>query len=230
MHRRSIVQTVLLTLALPVVLAGPAIAQSGGRTFTAALSGGEEVPAVETTASGAAEFVLGDDGGSLSFTLDVDGLENTTMAHIHLAPAGENGPPVVWLHTQEGAPELVPGVFSGTLASGTITADDLVGPLEGATLDDLVVELAAGNTYVNVHTEEFPDGEVRGQIAELAAAPDEGADEEAGDDGAAVEQPTRVDTGAGGTATGASATSIAAGFAALLLLGLLAVRRRESAS
>ncbi|HSK25140.1 MAG TPA: CHRD domain-containing protein, partial [Egicoccus sp.] len=160
MHRRSIVPTVLLTLALPAVFAGPVLAQSSGTTFTAQLSGGEEVPAVETAAGGAAEFVLDDDGNSLSFTVDVDGLEDTTMAHIHLAPAGENGPPVVWLHTQEQAPELVPGVFSGTLASGTITADDLVGPLEGATLDDLLAELAAGTAYVNVHTEEFPDGEV----------------------------------------------------------------------
>lgn len=165
MHRRSIVPTVLMTLALPVVLAGPVLAQSGGSTFTAELSGGEEVPAVETAASGAAEFVLSDDGSSLSFTVEVEALEDTTMAHIHLAPAGENGPPVVWLHTQEGAPELVPGVFSGTLASGTITADDLVGPLEGATLDDLVAELVAGNTYVNVHTDAHPPGEIRGQIA-----------------------------------------------------------------
>lgn len=215
MQRRSIVTAVVFAAALPAVLAGPVLAQSETRTFTADLGGGAEVPAVETAAGGSAEFVLSEDGASLSFSVDVDGLEDTTMAHIHLAPAGENGPPVVWLHTQEQAPELVPGMFSGTLASGTITADDLVGPLEGATLEELLAETVAGNTYVNVHTEEFPDGEIRGQIAETAAM---------------VEQPERIDAGAGGAATGSTgAGALTLGIGLVALLGAFALRRRVTA-
>jgi hypothetical protein len=50
------------------------------------------------------------------------------------------------------------------LATGTITAADLVGPLAGQPLSALVDAMEAGETYVNVHTSQFPAGEIRGQI------------------------------------------------------------------
>jgi CHRD domain len=50
------------------------------------------------------------------------------------------------------------------LAKGAITSADLLGPLEGAMLSDLIDEIEAGNTYVNVHTVEHPDGEIRGRF------------------------------------------------------------------
>jgi hypothetical protein len=50
------------------------------------------------------------------------------------------------------------------LAEGTITEDDLVGGLAGESLEVLIEEIKAGNTYVNVHTSQNPGGEVRGQI------------------------------------------------------------------
>lgn len=90
--------------------------------------------------------------------------QNVTMAHIHLAPAGVNGPVVVWLYPDAPPAQLLPGPSSGVLAVGTITEADLVGPLAGASLADLLDAMRAGNTYVNVHTEQYPGGEVRGQI------------------------------------------------------------------
>jgi hypothetical protein len=130
--------------------------------FRTHLSGEEEVPAVDTRATGQAIFQLRSDG--LHYKLIVANIENVTMAHIHLAPAGANGPVVAWLYPDAPPPELIPGRFNGVLAEGVITSDDLVGPLEGQTLDDLVNEIKAGNTYVNVHTSQYPAGEVRGQI------------------------------------------------------------------
>ena len=53
---------------------------------------------------------------------------------------------------------------NGNLAIGTLTAADLIGPLSGLTLSDLLAEIEAGNTYVNVHTQAHPTGEIRGQI------------------------------------------------------------------
>ena len=54
--------------------------------------------------------------------------------------------------------------INGNLASGNITNADLEGPMAGKTLIDLNKAIELGETYVNVHTEENPNGEIRGQI------------------------------------------------------------------
>lgn len=150
----------LLFVTMPAGWAGV----GSDRNFVAHLSGGEEVPPVDTKATGQTKFQLSKDGTELSFRLNVANIENVTQAHIHLAPVGENGPVVAWLHPDGPPAQLIPGRTQGTLALGTITADDLVGPLAGAGLADLVAAMNAGNTYVNVHTSQFPGGEIRGQI------------------------------------------------------------------
>jgi hypothetical protein len=92
-------------------------------------------------------------------------IDDVSAAHIHLAPPGENGGIVLWLYPIDGPPGgLIPGPFNGVLAQGVVTADNLTGDLEGATLEDLIEEIEAGNAYVNVHTSEYPSGEIRGQL------------------------------------------------------------------
>lgn len=134
------------------------------KNFRAHLKGREEVPEVETQAQGQAIFKLSRDGSSISYKLIAANVENILMAHIHLAPAGTNGPIVVWLYPSAPPPLLIPGRFSGVLAEGTITAADLMGPLTGLPLEDLVSAMASGGTYVNLHTQQNAPGEVRGQI------------------------------------------------------------------
>ena len=138
--------------------------QSNNRNFRTSLKGENEVPAVETRAQGQAIFQLSRDGSELSYKLIVANIENVTMAHIHLAPADANGPVVAWLYPEGPPPQLIPGRFSGVLAEGVITDADIVGETDVETLDDLIDEIRAGNAYVNVHTEQNPGGEVRGQI------------------------------------------------------------------
>lgn len=132
--------------------------------FIAPMSGDQEVPAADTRARGQATFTLSSDGSELSYRLVVANLHNVTMAHIHRAPAGENGPVVAWLYPSGPPPQLIEGRSSGVLATGTLTADNLVGQLAGGTLEDLVALMRAGETYVNVHTTAYPGGEIRGQI------------------------------------------------------------------
>lgn len=122
------------------------------------------MPPVETLSTGQAIFKLNETGDELSYKLIVANIKDVTMSHIHLAPVGENGPVVAWLYPPAPPLQLIPGRFSGVLAEGTITASDLVGELEGMDLEDLVTQMKAGNTYVNVHTNAFSAGEVRGQI------------------------------------------------------------------
>jgi len=138
-----------------------------GRTrgFVALLDGAHEVPAVDTRAKGIAHFQLSRDGTEVTYWLFVANIENVTMAHIHLAPAGENGPIVVWLYPEAPPPQLIEGSFTGVLATGTFGAEDLVGPLAGATMAELMEQLGPADAYVNVHTSANPAGEIRGQLS-----------------------------------------------------------------
>jgi hypothetical protein len=86
------------------------------------------------------------------------------MCHIHLAPAGANGPVAVWLYPSGPPAQLIPGPFNGVLANGIITSVNLVGPLAGMELSALIDHLTSGTAYVNLHTSQFPSGEIRGQF------------------------------------------------------------------
>ena len=142
------------------------------RTATTHLLGENEVPARETPAVGQAVVHVNHDTTEIRYVLNVTNIENVVASHIHLGAAGTNGPVVAFLY---GNVPAGGGRVNGRLASGTITAADLVGPMLGASLEDLVAAMAAGNTYVNVHTNDgvaptntgpgdFPGGEVRGQL------------------------------------------------------------------
>ncbi len=85
----------ILTLAAAVLLAGGACSDDDNgnepaTNFVATLSGGDEVPPNASTATGDATFSL--DGDQLDYTVNVTGLENPVVAHIHVAAAGANGP------------------------------------------------------------------------------------------------------------------------------------------
>ncbi len=154
----------MLLLILLVAAVGSAAAVTQPRNFRTHLTGAEEVPPVETLAQGQAVFQLSADGSALRYRLNVANIENVLMAHIHMAPAGSNGGVVAWLYPAGPPPSLIPGRSDGVLVTGTITEANLVGALAGQPLSALVDAMMAGNTYVNVHTSQFPGGEIRGQI------------------------------------------------------------------
>lgn len=150
-------------------LAGTAFAAD----FVAApLRGSEEVPVRDTNGRGNATFELSDDGLTLSFKLIVANIDNVVASHIHVGPPGVNGPVVFFLY---GTVPPGGGRSNGILSQGSGTAANLVGPLAGHPLADLIAAMNAGNAYVNVHTNDgvgapnsgpgdFPGGEIRSQI------------------------------------------------------------------
>jgi hypothetical protein len=150
----------------PDQLVIPLFAANGGagHNFGTHLSNREEVPANTSRAQGQAVFTLSADGLSLAYTLIVANIVDVTQSHIHMAPAGANGGIVAWLYPSAPPLQLIPGRSQGILGQGVITAANLVGALAGQTLQDLLDAIAAGNTYVNVHTVQLPPGEIRGQI------------------------------------------------------------------
>ncbi len=150
----------LILFAVLTIVLTVSLAMAASSTFKAKLRGKEAVPAVMTKAKGEAQFKLSKDGTELIYNLKVTGIENVTAAHIHTGKKGENGGPVAGLF----AGPKKEGKFSGVLAKGTITDKDLIGPLAGKTVADLVAMIKDGDAYVNVHTDKYPDGEIRGQI------------------------------------------------------------------
>jgi hypothetical protein len=130
------------------------------KTFRAFLRGRNEVPPVRTISTGNAIFHLDRTGHKLFFRLVIRNINRVTQAHIHIGPIGVNGPVVAFMF---GPSKFGISVRRGVIR-GALTRNDLVGPLKGKTLRDLILEMEKGNTYVNVHTIQNPNGEIRGQI------------------------------------------------------------------
>ena len=106
------------------------------------LAGSQEVPPVTTSASGAGSIMVGPDG-SVSGSVTTSGVDGT-MAHIHEAPMGQNGPVIV--------------PFAKT-------ADNVWSVPAGAKLTDAQLQsLRSGNLYINVHSAANKGGEIRGQL------------------------------------------------------------------
>lgn len=106
------------------------------------LSGAQEVPPVMTSASGVGAIMVAPDG-AVSGTITTTGVEGT-MAHIHEAPMGQNGPVIVPF---------------------TKTADNIWSAPAGAKLTDAQLQsLKNGNLYLNVHSATNKPGEIRAQL------------------------------------------------------------------
>jgi hypothetical protein len=161
-----------LALALAALIA-PA-AQAGGhqsRQVRAGLDGFEEVPAVSTQGRGAFRATLSRDGQELSYELLYADLEGeVAQAHLHLGQRGANGGISIFLCSNlEGAPagtQACPP--SPATISGTVSGDDVIGPeaqgISAGEWDEVVRAIRDGSVYVNVHSDLFPGGEVRGQL------------------------------------------------------------------
>lgn len=129
--------------------------------FATTLSGDNEVPAVETDATGTGAVSPGALSANYSL-LASGGTEEFTMAHFHLGPAGENGPVVVTIFMDTENP-----VESVSIEGAEITEASLAGELEGD-FGAFLRALATEQLYLNVHSVEFGPGEIRGQLVHAA--------------------------------------------------------------
>lgn len=127
------------------------------------LTGMEEVPPVNTNSTGIALFDLLNN--HLNFKVNVTMLENIKSAHIHVGEFGQNGEIIVSLLNSSSPINI----HNGTLVKGQLTATDLVGSLKGKTINDLVKLFNNTKTYLNIHTKQYPNGEIRGQITTVNA-------------------------------------------------------------
>ncbi|MEO8208591.1 MAG: CHRD domain-containing protein [Chloroflexota bacterium] len=128
---------------------------SKGDAHFGVLSGSQEVPSVTTSASGDAWVVISADGSTITYYVAYGGLSGpAAAAHIHLGNIGANGGVMFPL-------SVGPSPMIGTLTAADLTPIGSVTDMAGA-----VAAIAAGGTYVNIHTGANPGGELRGQLAD----------------------------------------------------------------
>ena len=149
--------TTILILVAFFAVSGIAYGDEGLK-FEADLDGG----LVVTNTTGEIEVEFNDDLTAAEFELKVRNGVAVLQAHLHCAPAGQNGSVVVFLFG------LIPGGFDvdGDLAEFTFTEANITNFACGETLEELAAEMQSGNVYANVHTVDNPGGEVRGQLLE----------------------------------------------------------------
>ena len=127
-----------LVAAAALVFAAGASAQE----MKLMLSGAAEVPPAKTSATGTGSISVAADR-TISGSVTTTGMKGT-MAHIHEAAAGANGPVAIPLVQDGDGKWAVP---------------------PGTKLNDAqFAALKAGKLYVNVHSAQYPGGEVRAQL------------------------------------------------------------------
>ena len=157
-HRRLFAALLLAALAA-LALAGPASAakiggaDQGGRPFSTGLTGEAEVNNEgepnqgDLDGTGSATITVNPGQGEVCYELSVEDIMLPAIgAHIHVGAAGENGPVVV---------PLVPPDANGVSSGCTQVSRELA----------VAIIQEPENYYVNVHTSDFPNGALRGQLS-----------------------------------------------------------------
>jgi hypothetical protein len=153
--------------------AGEIRGQIGNNTMLeVSLSGAQEVPPVETEATGEITVLINPGQSWIFYRLTVNDIDEVTVAHIHVGGVGVNGGPILFLCADGEPPEGVPepincgALESGEAISGFLTRADLMARPDDniTTFADAIEAILTGNAYVNVLSPAFPAGEIRGQF------------------------------------------------------------------
>jgi CHRD domain len=138
----------LLLAACLMGFGSSGFAQDKPLSFKVALSGANEVPAVETPATGTADIAYDPATRVFAWVISYSGLSSpATMGHCHNGPPTQGGktPVMVWL-TKQGSPAENPIKGEATLTP------------------EQAQQFTAGEWYINIHTQANPGGEIRGQV------------------------------------------------------------------
>ncbi|MBX3499860.1 MAG: CHRD domain-containing protein [Alphaproteobacteria bacterium] len=142
---------ILIAAAAGLLAAGGMVLAQGGqgpsdRRVTASLTGAKEVPPAQTAGSGTVEGVVNMASRELTWNIKCSGLSGpVTGMHFH-GPASE----------AQNAGVVVP--IQGSCAGQGTTGKSVID-------QNGLADLIAGKWYVNVHTQRYPNGEIRGQVA-----------------------------------------------------------------
>ena len=177
MRRTSFVGVVAFVMLL--IAAGGARAQDDGQAVTR-LRAYDEVPALSSPGGGRFEAeLLGDE---IHWELTYFNIPGTvTQAHLHFAQSGVNGGIMVFLCSNLGngptgtqacpasGTRDAPATVSGTITAANVGAGANAQGIAAGEFIELHRAIRAGIVYANVHTVQFPGGEIRGQLRFIPA-------------------------------------------------------------
>jgi CHRD domain len=176
MHGRLKFAIVVAVVVAATVAVSAALATNGGKRgggrFNVQLSGYQEDPlTLSTTGNGQFKLQIRASQGEMQYQLSYANLEApVTQAHIHLGQRAQSGGISVFLCSNLGNGPMGTQACPPAPAtiSGTIRATDVIGPtgqgIDPGQLNELIAAIRAGVTYVNVHSQKYPGGEIREQL------------------------------------------------------------------
>ena len=153
------VRQALLGIVLVGLASGSAWAQS--REMVAKLTGGDEAPtAVNSGAFGTATVTVDPGSGEITYTIRVWNLPTGVVAaHFHVGAEKTPGPVIINIPV----PALSSNDF--TITGTTNVAEFTARPDQGIRSSaDALQAILGENTYINVHSQANPGGEIRGQV------------------------------------------------------------------
>ena len=157
----SVFAAVLLVATTVTVLNLASVqGQQGVQSFSAALSGS----ANKSNSTGTAKFLVNENNSQISYWINVTGIKKINQAHVHNGTTGQDGDIVVSLlsNSKSAKGNATPPKIG---FNGNITKGDLLGPMQGKDISDLITLMGNGSAYVNIHTDKYPKGAIRGQIS-----------------------------------------------------------------
>ena len=157
----SVFAAVLLVATTVTVLNLASVqGQQGVQSFSAALSGS----ANKSNSTGTAKFLVNENNSQISYWINVTGIKKINQAHVHNGTTGQDGDIVVSLlsNSKSAKGNATPPKIG---FNGNITKGDLRGPMQGKDISDLITLMGNGSAYVNIHTDKYPKGAIRGEIS-----------------------------------------------------------------
>jgi hypothetical protein len=206
----------ILASLIVVVSASPGLSFAQNQSnFVATLSGKNMQPPVSTPATGTAKLSM-NPNGTMSYEVDANNInqvlgvplmqKNGTILGELLNVYANTGFSQGYNRQQAAIPT---GPINGRLTAGVLTSSELLGPLFGKNVTDLVSAIKSGGVYVAIRTTPHQQGEIRGQIMPSAAAPSAAAPSAAAPS-AAAPSAAAPSAAAPGTNSSAAAPSAAA--------------------
>ena len=151
--------------ALLLTVLAPVVASDSNNKFKASLNGYLETPSVSTTGRGSFELRI--KGSEIHFKLKYRNLSAApSVAHIHFGrPDVMGGVSAFFCNGggQPACPLTTTGEISGVITAANVVALNNQGIAAGE-FAELVRAIRNGATYANVHTANFPPGEIRGNV------------------------------------------------------------------